>query len=53
VAYKIGEHLGDYAGFGIVSLFYIVTAIIIWVSRDTLRRTFENQLIENIKQKKK
>ncbi|HYG19767.1 MAG TPA: phage holin family protein [Ohtaekwangia sp.] len=53
VAYKIGEHLGVYAGFGIVSLFYIITALVIWFSRDALSRKLEDQLIENIKHKKK
>ena len=53
VAYKIAETTGLFAGFSIVAGFYLVLALILWVSRDPLIKKLEDQFMETIKPKKK
>jgi uncharacterized membrane protein YqjE len=53
VAYKIGETTGLFAGFSIVAGFYLILALILWVSRDPLSKKLEDQFMETLKPKKK
>jgi uncharacterized membrane protein YqjE len=53
IAVKIGERTGFFTGFAIVAAFYAVVGIVLWASREKMRRKMEHQFFENIKLKKK
>jgi uncharacterized membrane protein YqjE len=53
IAYKIAETTGLFAGFAIVAGFYLLLALILWMSRDPLRKKLEDQFVETMKSKKK
>lgn len=50
---EIGRHLGYFAGFAIVSGFYVVAGIIIYFKREALGKNVEEKIRELIKQTKK
>jgi hypothetical protein len=52
-ALEIADHLGGFAGFGIVGLFYLVVGIVVFVSRESIGTKVEREIKEVIKQKKK
>jgi hypothetical protein len=53
VALKIGEHLGGFAGFGIVGGFYLIVGIILFISREAVRMDFEKRVSVMFKKRKK
>lgn len=52
VAYKIAETTGLFAGFAIVAGFYLLLALILWMSREPLTKKLEDQFTETINSKK-
>jgi uncharacterized membrane protein YqjE len=48
VAIKIGEALGTFAGFGIVSGFYLLLMLIIIIFRSSISKIMEDKIKENI-----
>jgi hypothetical protein len=53
VAMLIGREIGYFGGFGIVSLFYIIVASVVYLNRESLGLKLENKIKEVIKQKQK
>jgi uncharacterized membrane protein YqjE len=51
-AYWIGESLGVPAGFAIVSVVYLLIAIVLYVKRDEISRKIEKQVLEITKKSK-
>lgn len=43
VALLLGQRLGNFAGFSIVAGIYLVTALILWLSREKLIAKFESR----------
>lgn len=52
VAYKIAETTGLFVGFSIVAGFYLLLALILWMSREPLTKKLEDQFMETINPKK-
>ena len=53
VAYKIGEHLGTFGGFAIVSGFYLLIGVLLVVFREPLSDKIETVLQEAMMRKRK
>jgi len=52
IAIKIGESIGSFAGFGIVSGFYLTLMLIIIIFRESISKNLENKIKEHITHKK-
>ena len=52
VAFTIGEHLGNFAGFSIIAGVYLIAGIVVLVNRKTLIMTIEKKIALKLKQKK-
>jgi uncharacterized membrane protein YqjE len=52
IAWKISEHLGGLAGFGIVAGFYLVVGLILVFSRETLGKKIEKKIATALNKKK-
>jgi uncharacterized membrane protein YqjE len=52
VAMAIAEKLGPFAGFGIVSGFYLVCGIILFISRNNLSNRLQQEISAELKKKK-
>lgn len=53
VAFKLSEHLGNFAGFSIVAGVYFVFMIILVVLRKPITTSLEKQIAERMQKKKK
>jgi hypothetical protein len=53
LAMVISRQLGYFAGFGLVSLFYLIVVFVLLANRDSLGKSIEVKIKEVIKQKKK
>lgn len=53
VAFKIGESLGNFAGFGIVAAVYLLLALILYLRKDSVSASLEKQLTDLLNKKKK
>jgi uncharacterized membrane protein YqjE len=51
VAIKVGESLGNFAGFGIVSSFYLVLLLIIVLFRESISKNLEEKIKKHITHK--
>jgi uncharacterized membrane protein YqjE len=52
VALLISERLGNFAGFSIVGALYLVTGLILWVSRSKIISSLENMFSQMFRKKK-
>jgi len=52
IAFKIGESLGNFSGFGIVAGAYFLVALLLYLLRDSISASLEKQLTEILKKKK-
>jgi hypothetical protein len=53
IALKISESLGGFAGFGIVSLCYLIVGVVLFLNRTQLIGKVEHKVRENLNKKKK
>lgn len=53
IAFKIGESLGNFSGFGIVAVGYFLIGCILYLLRDSITASLEKQLTELLNKKKK
>jgi hypothetical protein len=53
VAVEVGRQLGYFTGFALVSVFYVIIGLILYLNRDKLSRKVELKIKEVIKQTKK
>ena len=53
ISIEIGRHIGYFGGFAIVSLIYVIAALILFANREKLIESIELKIKEVIKQKKK
>jgi len=53
VAYKVGESLGAFGGFGVVAGFYLLVGLLILVFRDPISERIESKLQDIMKRTKK
>ena len=53
LAVLLGNRIGYFAGFGIVSLVYVIAAAILYAKRETLEVRMEEKIKDVIKQKRK
>lgn len=53
LAVLIGQRIGYFAGFGIISLVYVIIGVIIYMNRESIESKVEAQIKDVIKQKKK
>jgi uncharacterized membrane protein YqjE len=51
VAIVLSNHLGDFAGFGIVAGFYLIIGIVLFANRDALSSKFTKQVSQTLKKK--
>lgn len=51
VAIKIGETLGNFAGFGIVAGFYFIIMLMIVLFRDSISKTIEEKIKQHVTHK--
>jgi uncharacterized membrane protein YqjE len=51
IAIKVGESLGNFAGFGIVSSFYLVLLLIIVLFRESISKNLEEKIKKHITHK--
>ena len=52
IALVLASHLGNFAGFGIVSALYVLTAVTIFLKREPIGKRIEKEIKEVIKEKK-
>jgi membrane associated rhomboid family serine protease len=53
VAMELSEHLGGFAGFAIVSAFYLVLGFVLMVSREALTKKLEKKIATAFNKKRK
>jgi hypothetical protein len=51
-AIVLAEELGDFWGFGIVGLFYILVTVMLVINQETLSKKLTRHISENFKKKK-
>jgi uncharacterized membrane protein YqjE len=52
VAIVLADAMGGFPGFGLVALFYLLVAIVIFVNREKLSRKFTNEVSGTLNKKK-
>jgi uncharacterized membrane protein YqjE len=52
IATKIGESIGNFAGFGIVASFYLVMLLLAFILRESISKAVEKKLKDIIKHKR-
>jgi uncharacterized membrane protein YqjE len=53
VAMELSEHLGGFAGFAIVSAFYLLLGVVLVLSRETLTKKLEKKISTAFNKKRK
>ena len=53
IAVLLGQKIGYFGGFGIISMLYVIVAAIVYSNRESLQSRVEDKIREVIKQKKK
>ena len=53
VALEIASHLGNLAGFGIISAFYLIAVVVLYAKRASLQERIESEIKQTIKERRK
>lgn len=51
VAIVLATHFGDFIGFGLVALFYVIVGVVLILSKDKLNNRFKKELSESLNKK--
>ena len=53
IALEIAKHLGNFAGFGIISAIYLLAAVVLYNMRHSLQEKVESEIKQTIKERRK